>query len=499
MRLLRASLVSQLLLCLLTSAVNAQSCPPLQGVQATLEGAQNFCRTSTGGIYTATEYGGGTSTHQWVYGTSSSGPWTPIAGATGTTYRLTGSDFPSTGMFWIAVTSTPQCGSPVTGGAQSVNVYDTLPAPEMYGNDQICADATNAIAQSAAQWDSYSWSITHGTLIPGSNGCGDDPTKRCVSFRPDGTGEVHLSLTVTAGSCSSNALRAIPIVETAPPLLDVWSPVCPGGQGSAITSQFPTGVRTWSVTNAHIDVDFGDHIVFTANGNGPVDVTLTFTDTNGCSSTSTGRAQLAGTKPVITLGSPACSSNGTASANGGWNSYDWSITNGTITYGQGTANVSFSGSGSGPMVLTVTGRANYSTFSCTTASDPVTVPTVPTPTITLATPTICPFGTDTATAPAGYANYWWSVNNGYIAAGDGTNSIRFSRGGYPNNPNDPITITLYVADANGCSAPQATATVPTRTIPSPTITLDTPDICPYGTNTATVPAQYANYWWSLNN
>ena len=102
MRLVRASLVSLLLLCLLTGAVNAQTCPPLQSVQAILDGAQNFCRTSTGGTFTATEYGGGTSTHQWVYGPSGTGPWTPIAGATGTTYQLNGSDFPSTGMFWIA-------------------------------------------------------------------------------------------------------------------------------------------------------------------------------------------------------------------------------------------------------------------------------------------------------------------------------------------------------------------------------------------------------------
>src|SRR5438067_10537331 len=185
MRIVRASLVSVLLLCLLTGAANAQSCSPLEGVNAVLQGAQFLCKTSTGGTYTATEYGGGTSTHQWVYATSSSGPWTPIAGATGATYRLNGSDFPSTGLWWIAVTSTPQCGSPMTGGAQSVTVYDTLPAPEMYGNDQICADATSAVAHSAAQWDSYSWSITHGTLIPGANGCGDDPTGRGVPVRPD--------------------------------------------------------------------------------------------------------------------------------------------------------------------------------------------------------------------------------------------------------------------------------------------------------------------------
>jgi|GEM_PF-5661089 len=501
MRLLRASLVSLLLLSLLTGAVNAQTCSPLQGVQATLEGAQFSCRTSTGGTYTAAEIGGGTSTHQWVYATSSSGPWTPITGATGTTYRLTGSDFPSTGLWWIAVTSTPQCGSPVTGGAQSVTIYDTLPAPEMLGNDQICANATNAIASAWGQWDSYSWSIAHGTLIAGSNGCGDDPAKRCVSFRPDGTGAVQLTLTVTAGSCSSSAVRTVPLVENAPPQLWVSSPICPGGEGSAATSQFPAGVWTWSVTNGHIESNWGDHIFFIGDGSGPVDVTLVFTDTNGCSSTSTARANLLATKPVITLGSTsACATSDSATASGGWDSYDWSITNGSITSGQGTANVTFSASGSGAaMVLTVTGHANYSTFSCSSASDPVTVPAMPPPTITLDAADICPFGSDTATAPPGYANYWWSLTNGYITAGDGTNSIRFSRGGYPNNPDEPITVTLSVADANGCSSPQARVTVPTRSIPPPTITLDTPDICPFGTDTATVPAQYANYWWSLNN
>ncbi|HEV7429186.1 MAG TPA: hypothetical protein VGQ46_22760 [Thermoanaerobaculia bacterium] len=499
MRFLRATLVSLLLLCLLTGAVNAQTCTALQGVQATLDGAQNVCRASTGGTYTAVEDGGGTSTHQWVYGPSAAGPWTPIAGATGTTYRLTGSDFPSTGAWWIALTSTPQCGSPMTAGAQQVNVYDALPPPEIAGTDQICGDATSAIAQSAAQWDSYAWSITHGTLIAGANGCGNDPTKRCISFRPDGTGEVHLSLTVTAGSCSSNVLRAVPVVETSPPMLSVSSPVCPGAQANAYTSQFPAGVRTWSVTNAHLDADYGDHIAFTAGGNGTVDITLTFTDSNGCASTNTAHAQLAGTKPVITLGTPACSTNGTASANGGWSSYDWSITNGTITNGQGTANISFSGSGNAAVVLTVTGRANFGTFSCSTASDPVTVPAVAPPAITLGTPTICPYGTDTATVPSGYANYWWALSNGYVMSGDGTNSIRFSRGGGAPGSTDPITITLYVADATGCPAGPITATVPTRSIAAPVITLGTPDICPYGTNTATVPPQYANYWWALSN
>src|SRR5207302_1663356 len=137
---------------------------------------------------------------------------------------------------------------------------------------------------------------------------------------------------------------------------------------------------------------------------------------------------------------------------------------------------------------------------CPAPQATVTVPTrtIAAPVITLGTPDICPYGTNTATVPPQYANYWWSLNNGYLMSGDGTNSIRFSRGGYPGHENEPITITLYVQDADGCPAPQATVSVPTRTIAAPVITLGTPDICPYGTNTATVPAQYANYWWSVH-
>ena len=495
MRLRRALLVSLLLVCFLTGAVNAQSCTPLTGVQIILDGAQYLCRTSTGGTYTATEYGGGTSSHQWVYSASSAGPWTAITGATGTTYQLRGSDFPSNGLWWVAVTATPQCGSPVTGGAQSVTVYDALRAPDTYGPDQICAEATNAVAQSAAQWDSYSWSIAHGTLIAGPNGCGNDPTKKCISWRPDGTGDVALTLTVTAGSCSATGTRVVPLVPNAPPLLNVPSPICPTA-GTATTSQFPAGIRTWSVTNGHIEADYGDFIHFAADGSGPVVVTLTFTDSNGCSSTSSATAQLMATKPVVTLGASSCANSGSASASGGWNSYQWSITNGTITGGQGTANITFSAS-PGSVTLTATGRTDYSTFTCTMASDPVTVPSTPAPSITLGSQDVCPYGSDTATAPAGFTNYWWSVTNGYITAGDGTNSITFRPGGGMPGTSNPVTISLMVQGANGCPSPQTTVTAPIRSIPAPQITLATPDVCPYGSDTATVPAQYANYWWQV--
>src|SRR4051794_41297341 len=79
------------------------------------------------------------------------------------------------------------------------------------------------------------------------------------------------------------------------------------------------------------------------------------------------------------------------------------------------------------------------------------------------------------------------------------NHIRSDPGGLPQRGALPITITLFVTDANGCPAPQVSVSVPIRTIAAPPITLATPDICRYGTDTASVPPGYANYYWSINN
>ncbi|MGH9419111.1 MAG: hypothetical protein ACRD3J_03990, partial [Thermoanaerobaculia bacterium] len=154
------------------------------------------------------------------------------------------------------------------------------------------------------------------------------------------------------------------------------------------------------------------------------------------------------TKPVVTIDSSSCPTNGTASATGGWPSYQWSVINGTVTSGQGTANITFNGMAS-PVTLTVTGY-DPGQSGCSLTSDPVTVPSAPAPVITLTTPDVCPYGSDTASVPAQYANYFWSINGGYISTGDGTDSITFHPGGGMPGNNDPVTLTVFVTDANGC-------------------------------------------------
>src|SRR4051794_618451 len=169
--------------------------------------------------------------------------------------------------------------------------------------------------------------------------------------------------------------------------------------------------------------------------------------------------------------------------------------------GDGTNSITF-GAGGGmpgstvPVTLTIYGQDGN---GCPAPQSTVTIPNrnIPAPVITLATPDMCRYGTNTASVPAQYANYSWSINNAYLMSGDGTNSITFTPNSGMAESTDPVTITLFVMDINGCPAPQSTVTVPIRTIPPPAITLATPDVCRYGSDTATVPAQYADYFWSI--
>src|SRR6185436_5031411 len=95
--------------------------------------------------------------------------------------------------------------------------------------------------------------------------------------------------------------------------------------------------------------------------------------------------------------------------------------------------------------------------------------TITSPTITLGTPDVCPNGTDTATVPPNYANYYWYVSNGSITGGQGTNSITF-QAGYGNTP---VEIFFNGMDAGGCYTPPTSTTATIRNITAPTISLGT--------------------------
>jgi hypothetical protein len=86
---------------------------PLSGVTVSMPTGTSVCSTCLGGTATESHAGGGGVSQQWGYRTTSGGSITPLPGRTGPSYTLNGNDFPGPGAYFLVVTVTPACGSPL--------------------------------------------------------------------------------------------------------------------------------------------------------------------------------------------------------------------------------------------------------------------------------------------------------------------------------------------------------------------------------------------------
>src|SRR5205085_966783 len=142
-----------------------------------------WCVGTNGGSLTALPDGGGVSTYQWGYETSSSGPITPIPGATAKTYQLRSSDFPGPAMYLMVCTVTPHCGPVTVSEYQRVDLQSPLSPPYIQAPTDICPTGHSRIATSC-EYSTFHWSIAHGTFKPnGTSGVfGSDPNSCSVDF-----------------------------------------------------------------------------------------------------------------------------------------------------------------------------------------------------------------------------------------------------------------------------------------------------------------------------
>jgi hypothetical protein len=223
----------------------------------------------------------------------------------------------------------------------------------------------------------------------------------------------------------------------------------------------------------------GDTIVTTAT---------TFANSN-CSSPGDGTSELsppaalcAAPPAVLSVPSFLCSmstGNAASVAPTAGATYTWSITNGTLTGGQGTTSITFDAGSSGSTIIQV-----VAAFGSCINPVAVSVPIRPLPDVTISAPaTVCPGRTNvTASVPANAgATFSWTVSGGTLTGGQGTNSITFDA------PNAVGVVTLGVSEtANGCSN-GSSANVSVDALPNPVITAPAA-VCAGSTSvTASVP------------
>ncbi|HEV7767274.1 MAG TPA: hypothetical protein VGQ76_19890, partial [Thermoanaerobaculia bacterium] len=325
----------------------------------------------------------------------------------------------ATGSFTVNVTDGNGCSA--TSAPTSVTVNPN-PVVTITGPTSTCV-STPVTLDAGAGFSSYVWS--NGALT------------QTISVSPSST--ATYSVTVTDGSgCTGTDSHVVTV--SANPVATITAPanVCSGASASASVGVQPGATYAWIITNGTFtSATNGPGVTFNANASGTV--TLDVTVTSG-SCTSNGSASIPiVAPPVVAISGPTSVCPNTTyalSAGAGFSSYLWS--NG----------------GTGPSI-TVTQTAVSQTYTVTvtnaagcgsTATHTVTRTTSPNSTIS--GPTSVNEGDSglTASVPSQPgATYVWSIVNGTINSGNGTNAISFTAGGA-----GPMSVSVNVT-LSGCT------------------------------------------------
>lgn len=358
------------------------------------------CGTSNGTISVTASGGAGSFTYSWSSGASTQ----TVSGLTAGTYTVTVID--GNNCTTTAVASVSNSPSPTIN---SLN-----------GTSPLCNGNTNGSAVVSVSGGSgaltYSWSnnssgvtaitgLSAGTYIVSvtdATGC-----TAISSVTITNPGALNATTSSTAASCGTNNGSASVTVT--------------GGTGSYFYSWSPSGGTSQTASNL-----------------AAATYTVTITDSNNCSTTSTAAVTNpgGGTASAFVQSNTTCygGNNGSANAsmNGGTPSYTYSWSNGSTA-------ATVTGLTADTYTVTITDANGCNSNSTVTIAEPSTIAII-------ITPTSAPCGTTNGSAIAN--------------AGGGTGSLSYSWSTGSTSPSannlSAGTYTLTITDANGCSATKTT-------------------------------------------
>jgi len=267
----------------------------------------------------------------------------------------------------------------------------------------------------------YSWNFGSGAVPATSTTVGP----HTVQFNTSGT--IVVSQTASNSNGSSTHLDTIYVQATPNPVITGNAIVCASSTLTYSVTSVANSTYVWSATGGTIASGQGTNaatINWTAAGTGTVIITQTNPNSCGRSDTLTVTKQTT-IVPVITGSTSSCgglqkvySIPVIAGA-----TYLWTVTNGTIASGQGTASVTITWGASGTGVLSVAQTLYAGCVANNSVS--VTINQAPTPTIN-GTANVCEGGTLTFNVGAiAGSTYNWLLNCSgcAITNGQGTSNI----------------------------------------------------------------------------
>ncbi len=376
-------------------------------------------------------------------------------------------------------------------------------APSINTASQICTTDTGNANVSATAGSTWDWSATNATITGTFNSQSQpDPHGSQILYVPLGPGTVTLTVVEHASTgCSGTATRNVTIQAPAPTDFTV-NATCPGGVGSASAVLNSYTFYTWSITNGSFIGNTANQrtVSFHMSADRANPSVITLTAGNGPGSCVTPATH---TVPVATLAAPSivlfpdsgiCTGNGVTAytASSGYDTYHWTISNGTIYSGASSYLINYSANAGGPTTLFLTVTKN----GCSSSSSTVIPIADTTPPPITSPDSICDNSQFTASVPAGYINYSWSYAHaswvGYSSSG---NAITLQ----PDGTGQTIQLSVTMQTTGWCNVAASSKTIPIVATPIPQITLDAPaGFCGGMTANASVAnGPYTTYSWSI--
>ncbi len=328
----------------------------------------------------------------------------------------------------VKVTQTTATGC---ADSNSKNVaINPLPNPFILGAPEVCANAVGIKYITPPTGNNYAWTITGGTVVFGANA-----NEFVVTWGATGAGTINLTETNPSTTCTKSTSLAVTIRPLPTPAITGATAVCQSQDSVAYSVPNVVGHKyKWSVIGGGIASASDTTNAITVNwgtgSTGKVEVRqkdATF---------STNCITIASRNVTInTLPNPAIVGTTTVCAGASGqiytttavtgHSYAWTIMGGTISAGAGTntITVDWGANPTGAQVKLTQTDNNFATNCSKIVAQPIAIQPLPTPNI-MPTTNTCIGSTVTYQTPLiGGAAYIWSVINGSITAGQGTNNL----------------------------------------------------------------------------
>ena len=464
----------------------------------TISGPTPVCQGSTGNTYTTQA---GNSNYSW--NVSAGGTITAGGGPAQNFVTVT---WNAAGPQTVSVNYSNSFGCTAPAPTVYNVTVNPAPAPSLNGPSPVCQNSTGNIYTTDAGMTNYTWTVSAGGTITSGGGVADNFVE--VTWNTAGARSVRVNYS-DANGCRALTPTILPVTVNPLPIpsLSGPTPVCINSTGNIYSTDAGMSNYVWtvsvggSITNGGGAAD--DFVEVTWNASGPQSVSVSYTNTNGCTAAvPTVLPVTINPLPVPTIGgpTPVCvnSAGNTYTTEAGMSNYVWTVSaGGTITGGGGATNntITITWNTAGAQSVSV---SYTNTNGCTAASPtvyPVTINPLPVPTISGPTPVCAGSTGNVYTTEAGMSNYVWNVSAGGTITGGG---------GATNNT---ITITWNTAGAqsvsvsytNGSGCTSAAPTVyPVTVDPRPVPTISGPNpVCVGDVSTYITEAGMSNYIWTV--